>query len=189
MHEGLLFVLSSPSGTGKTTVARKLAEADKNCVLSVSHTTRSARKNEVHGKDYFFVHRDEFEKMTREGRFLEWAEFQEEFYGTTHDFVKKTLEAGKDVILIIDVKGAKQVKEKYPGSISIFLLPPSVEELKKRLRNRETEGEEETERRLGIASWEQEQAKNYDYRVVNDKIETTVEEVLSIIRAEREKRK
>ena len=188
-HKGLLIILSSASGGGKTTIAKRIVQKDPNFILSVSHTTRAKRGKEQEGEDYFFVSEKQFEKMIGEEKFLEWAKVHGEFYGTSRDFVQKNLSCGKDVILVIDVKGAKQVKDKYHGCISIFIVAPSLEELKKRLRKRGTESEEEIAKRVEIASWEGKQAKDYDYKVVNDKLDDAVDRVLSIINTEREKRR
>ncbi len=187
-NRGLLIILSSASGAGKTTIAKKLAQKDPRFILSVSYTTRASREGEKEGKDYFFVNEDEFEQMIKEGKFVEWEKVHSEFYGTSRDFVEKNLTFGKDVVLVIDVKGAKRVKEKYPDSVFIFILPPSMEELKRRLQDRGTESEEEIEKRIEIADWEEKEAKDYDYYVVNDKLEDAVDKVLSVIKTEREKR-
>jgi guanylate kinase len=186
-HKGLLIIFSSASGAGKTTIAKGVAEKDPNLMLSVSYTTRLPRGKEKNGKDYFFVSEDQFEQMIKEGEFLEWEKVHDAFYGTSHDFVRENLSRGKDVILIIDVKGAKRIKEKYSDSISFFFRTPSVDELKKRLRKRGTETKESLARRIEIADWEEKQAKDYNYHIVNDKIEDAVNEVLSIIKKERKK--
>ncbi len=183
-HRGLLFIFSSASGGGKTTIARKVVQKDPRFVLSVSYTTRSPRGEEKEGKDYFFVSDDIFEQMIKENRFLEWEKVHDAFYGTSRDFVEKKLSCGKNVVLVIDVKGAKHVKEKCPDSISIFFVAPSIEELKQRLENRGTETEEEIQKRIEIATWEEKQAENYDYHVVNDKLEDAVDRVSLIINTE-----
>jgi guanylate kinase len=188
-NAGLLIILSSPSGTGKTTITKRLVEENPELILSVSYTTRAPRKGEKEGRDYFFVSEEKFERMRAEGMFLEWAVVHGAFYGTPRDFVEKNLSYGKDIVLTVDVKGAKQVKEKYPDSVSIFILPPSIKELEKRLKDRETESEEEIEKRMEIASWEKKHADSYDYRVVNDKLENAVEKILSIIRTDRNNRR
>ncbi len=186
-NKGLLIIFSSASGAGKTTIAKEVVKKDPNLILAVSYTTRLLRGNEKNGKDYFFVNEDQFEQMVKESEFLEWEKVHDAFYGTSHDFVQKNLSNGKDVILTIDVKGAKRIMEKYPESVSFFFVAPSTEELKKRLRKRGTETEESLARRIEIADWEEEQAKDYNYHIVNDKIEDVVNEVLSIIKKERKK--
>jgi guanylate kinase len=188
-HKGLLIILSSASGAGKTTIAKKLIQKDPRFVLSISYTTRPPRGEEKEGKDYFFVDEDKFEQMVEERKFLEWEKVHDAFYGTSRDFVQKNLSSGKDVVLVIDVKGGKHVGEKCPDSISIFFLAPSFEELKKRLQNRCTESEEEIEKRIESADWEEKQAEDYDYHVVNDKLEDAVEKTLSIIKTEHAKRR
>ncbi len=186
-QRGLLVVFSSASGAGKSTIAKEIAEKDPKLILSVSYTTRLPRVDEKNGKDYFFVNEDKFERMIKEGKFLEWEKVHDAFYGTSCNVVLENLSAGKDVILTIDVKGAKRVKEKYPESVSFFFRVPSEGDLKKRLKKRGTETEESLAKRLEIADWEEKQAQNYDYHIINDKIEDTTQEVLSLIKKERNK--
>lgn len=186
--KGLLIIFSSASGGGKTTIARKIAEKDPRFVISVSYTTRKIRKGEQEGRDYFFVDEDTFERMIREHKFLEWEKVHDAFYGTSNDFVQKNLDLGRDVILVIDVKGARNIKQKYPESVSFFFKAPSEDELKNRLRKRGTESEESFAKRLEMADWEEQQAKDYDYHVVNDKLEDTIDRVLDLIEKERKKR-
>jgi len=186
--KGLLIIFSSASGAGKSTIAKEIAKKDSNLTFSVSHTTRACRQTETQGKDYFFINEDEFERIIKEGEFLEWEKVHDAFYGTSRGFVLENLSHGKDVVLTIDVKGAKRIKEKYPESVSFFFRAPSNEELKKRLKKRDTETEEALAKRIEIADWEEKQANDYDYHIINDKIEDTVNEVLSIIKKEKEKR-
>ncbi|MCK4904788.1 guanylate kinase [bacterium] len=185
---GILIVFSSASGAGKTTIAKEIVRKDPNLTLSVSYTTRLPRQAEQQGKDYFFISEDDFEKMVKEGKFLEWEKVHDAFYGTSYKFVQEKLSCGKDVILTIDVKGAKRIKKKHPDSISFFFRVSSVEELKKRLIKRGTETEESIAKRMEISDWEQKQAKDYNYHILNDKIENAVNEVLSIIETEKEKK-
>lgn len=184
-QKGLLIIFSSVSGGGKTTIAKEIARKDRQCILSVSYTTRKPREGEEEAKDYFFVNEDAFEEMAHEHKFLEWEKVHGAFYGTSRDFVEKNLSSGKDVILVIDVKGAKNIRKKYPDSISFFFVVPSHAELTRRLKNRCTETKEEIAKRMEIAEWERKQAEGYDYHIVNDKLEDAVGEVLSIIRKER----
>ena len=184
---GILIIFSSASGAGKTTIAKEIIKKDPNLTLSVSYTTRLSRQAEQQGKDYFFISEDDFEKMVKEGKFLEWEKVHNAFYGTLSESVRGKLSCGKDVILTIDVKGAKHIKKKYPDSISFFFRASSVEELKKRLIKRGTETEESIAKRMEISDWEQKQAKDYNYHIVNDKIENAVNEVLSIIETERKR--
>ncbi|HIE44526.1 MAG TPA: guanylate kinase [Candidatus Omnitrophica bacterium] len=185
--KGLLIVLSSPSGAGKTTVARKLIEKDSNLILSISYTTRPPRGEERNGIDYFFVDEETFLQMKSADKFMEWAMVFGEYYGTSRDFVEEHLFSGRDILLRIDVQGGRQIKADCQDSVLIFLLPPSMEELERRLKRRKTETEEKIRNRLKVASWEVEQGENYDYLVVNDKLDKACNEILCIIRAERAK--
>jgi len=165
---GVLFVLSGPSGVGKGTLNAKLfAEFGEQIAFSVSATTRAPREGEVDGKHYFFISRQEFENRIANNDFLEHAEFAGNRYGTPVSYVKSLLEQGKNVILEIDVQGALQVRSRMPESVSIFILPPSFEELENRLRGRGTETEEKIQMRLGAARREMEYAPQYNYQIVN----------------------
>ena len=165
---GVLFVLSGPSGVGKGTLNAKLfAEFDDQIAFSVSATTRAPREGEIDGKHYFFISRQEFENRIANNDFLEHAEFAGNCYGTPVSYVNSLLEQGKNVILEIDVQGAMQVRSRMPESISVFILPPSFEELENRLRGRGTETEEKIQMRLGAARREMEYAPQYNYQIVN----------------------
>ena len=165
---GVLFVLSGPSGVGKGTLNAKLfAEFDDQIAFSVSATTRAPREGEIDGKHYFFISRQEFENRIANNDFLEHAEFAGNCYGTPVSYVNSLLEQGKNVILEIDVQGAMQVRERMPESVSVFILPPSFEELENRLRGRGTETEEKIQMRLGAARREMEYAPQYNYQIVN----------------------
>ena len=165
---GVLFVLSGPSGVGKGTLNAKLfAEFGEQIAFSVSATTRAPREGEVDGTHYFFISRQEFENRISNNDFLEHAEFAGNCYGTPVSYVNSLLEQGKNVILEIDVQGAMQVRSRMPESVSIFILPPSFEELENRLRGRGTETEEKIQMRLGAARREMEYAPKYDYQIVN----------------------
>jgi len=183
--KGLLIVISAPSGTGKTTLCHMLLKAFPDMEFSVSYTTRKPRLGEINGKDYFFVDRETFERMIEEGDFLEWAEVYGNLYGTSRSQVTKALEAGKDILLDIDTQGALQVKKNFPEAVLIFILPPSLTELERRLRSRRTDDEETIEKRLRIARDEIEKALYYDYLVVNDVLEVAFEKLRSIITAEK----
>ena len=183
--KGLLIVISAPSGTGKTTLTHMLLKEFPDMEFSVSYTTRKPRTGEVNGKDYFFVDRETFEKMIEEGDFLEWAEVYGNLYGTSKSQVLKALNEGKDVLLDIDTQGALQVKKNFPEAVLIFILPPSLKELERRLRNRGTDDEETIERRLKTARVEIERAPLYDYIVVNDVLEKAYENLKSIVVAEK----
>ena len=185
---GKLFVISASSGTGKTTLAKKLLKEDKNLVQSVSYTTRPPRPNEVQGKDYFFVKKKEFKAIRRKNGFLEWANVFGRFYGTPKKQVKEHVKRGRDVLLLIDVQGAKQVKKTKPDAVFIFLAPPSKEELKRRLIRRGTETPREINRRYRVATRELNELnelKLCDYRIVNRKIHVAHQVLKSIIVAER----
>jgi guanylate kinase len=179
---GNLYIVSAPSGSGKTTLLQHLLRSFKDLRFSVSHTTRAPRQGEREGVDYFFTQRAAFELMAQRGEFLEWAEFNGELYGTTAAFVQSQLEAGKDVILDIDVQGARQVKAKIKDAIAIFVLPPSFEELKRRLKARMLESDEVICRRLEIAKSEIQFYREYDYIIINDILENSILLFESIVR-------
>ena len=187
MERGDLFVVSAPSGAGKSTLCSMLIEKMEGLVFSVSHTTRLPRPGEVDGKDYFFVSEQEFEKLVAEDAFLEWARVHGNFYGTHRARVMEQLSRGMDVILDIDVQGAKQVKSKLPGAVTIFILPPSWQALEERLLKRGSEDKEKIKTRLQNAMKEIEEVSNYHYCVVNDKLDEAFEELKSIVSAERSK--
>ncbi|TCK02497.1 guanylate kinase [Phorcysia thermohydrogeniphila] len=184
-QKGLLIVISAPSGTGKTTLCHMLLEEFPNMEFSISYTTRKPRPGELNGRDYFFVDRETFERMIEEGDFLEWAEVYGNLYGTSKSQVLKALEEGKDILLDIDTQGALQVKKNFPEAVLIFILPPSLKELERRLRKRGTDDEETIKKRLRIAREEIGKALEYDYIVVNDILEVAFERLRSIITAEK----
>ncbi|MBQ7227704.1 MAG: guanylate kinase [Clostridia bacterium] len=182
MSKGLLIVLSGPSGVGKGTIYARLLKELSNLSVSISATTRKPRAGEEHGVHYYFVSREEFIAMRDEGKFLEWAVTVGNCYGTPSAPVFEKLNNGIDVLLEIDVKGAKQVKEAYPDCKTIFVLPPSKEELAKRLMGRGTETKEQVKARLELANSELMESEIFDYRVVNDNIDVAVNEVIDIIK-------
>ena len=184
--EGKLYVITGPSGTGKGCICREILK-DVNNEFSVSMTTRNAREGEVHGKDYYFVTEDEFRDNIEKGNFLEHASVFDHMYGTPRDMVEKQLAKGRNVILDIDVQGALQVKTAMPEAVMIFLLPPSLSELRVRLEKRATEDPEIIEKRLSKALDEIRLIGEYDYYVVNDDLEKAVSEVKSIMTAEERK--
>ncbi|MFJ8244038.1 guanylate kinase [Peribacillus asahii] len=184
-EKGLLIVLSGPSGVGKGTVRKAIfSEPDKSFEYSISMTTRLPREGEVDGVDYFFKTREEFEALIEQGKLLEHAEFVGNYYGTPVDYVRETIEAGKDIFLEIEVEGAKQVREKFPDGLFIFLAPPSLSELENRIVNRGTDTEEVIQRRMKVAKEEIELMSLYDYVVENDSVEKACEKVNCIIVAE-----
>lgn len=184
-HRGILFVVSAPSGGGKSTILRAVLSSDDTLDYSVSVTSRPPRQGEVHGQSYWFVSEDEFKKMIEEDQFYEWARVHNYLYGTRKDLIAEKLGKGKDVLLDLDVQGALNVKRLSPDSVIIFLLPPSFAELEQRLRVRKLDSEEIIQVRLSNAHKEIEYTAKYDYIVVNDVLDDTIETVKAIIRAER----
>ena len=186
MKKGLLILLSGPSGVGKGTVRKIVFNDDSlNLAYSISMTTRSPREKEVNGTDYFFVSEDEFIKRLNNNEFLEYAKFVGNYYGTPKNYVEKLREQGKNVFLEIEVQGAKQVLEQYKDDdrvVSIFLLPPSLDELEKRIRGRRSEDEHIIQERLSKAKREIDLKGNYQYSVLNDNIYKASEKIVSIIR-------
>lgn len=186
--KGLLIVLSGPSGVGKGTVRKALFEMpDQNFVYSVSMTTRQQRPGEVNGRDYYFISKEEFQQRINEGKFLEYAEFVGNYYGTPLDKVEEQMDRGKEVILEIEVEGALQVREKVKDAVFIFLVPPGRQALYDRLRTRGTESEEKIAERVKKANREFKLAHKYDYIVVNDEVENAADRIMAIIRAEHAK--
>ena len=185
MKKGRIFVISAPSGSGKTTICSKVLESIKDITPSVSFTTRSPRKGEKNKEDYHYLPEKEFKEEVKRGNVLEWEENFGYLYGTPKRPVLKKLEEGKDVLLSIDVKGATAIKKKFPESVLIFIKPPSVEELRRRLRARNTDDENEIAKRLKFAEGELNHMSEYDYVVANDELARAVREVVSIIEKER----
>ena len=183
--KGLILVISAPSGAGKTTLCKRLLQASSSFISSVSFTTRRPRRNEIEGVDYYFVSQKEFQKMIEKRRFIEWTEVHGRLYGTSANLLDQAIKEEKDVLLEVDVKGGAEIKKNYPQAVLIFLLPPSWQELEKRLTNRKTEGEEKVARRIKQAKREIEYAPHYDYFIVNDDINRALEDLLAIIQAER----
>lgn len=185
--KGTLFIVSAPSGAGKTSLLAKLLEQTETLCLSISHTTRPIRPGEVDGVDYHFTDRTRFIRMVEQGRFLEHAEVFGNFYGTSADWVTTTLRSGKDVILEIDWQGAQQIRRLVPETISIFILPPSLPVLAERLRGRGQDGEDVIARRLAGARDEISHYGEYDYLVVNDDFDRALADMAAIFRAERQR--
>jgi guanylate kinase len=184
MKQGLLIVLSGPSGVGKGTVCRALRRMMPELVYSVSATTRAPRAGEAEGVDYYYKTREQFQEMIERGTLLEYAEYVGNLYGTPREPVERTIAEGKDIILEIDVKGALQVKRNYPEGVFIFLLPPSLDELRQRISGRGTETAAVIDTRMSEASREIGMITEYDYAVVNDEIEAACRRIQSIITAE-----
>jgi len=184
IQKGLLIVLSGPSGAGKGTVCKALLPTMTTTHYSVSCTTREPRPGEVEGVNYFFKTVEQFEEMLKNDELLEYAQVYTNYYGTPRQFVEETLNAGKNVLLEIDIQGALQVKKKFPDGVFLFLLPPSLDELKSRILGRGTEDEDSFNRRFGAAAEEMSYIDQYDYVVVNDQVENAMEKIRSIIQAE-----
>ncbi len=185
MRKSVLVVISGPSGVGKTTIIKALLSRRKDVIFSVSCTTRPKRPGEVHGRDYFFITEEEFQSMVERGEFLEWAQVHGYLYGTPRRFVEKALREGKSVLLDIDVQGAMKVMETFKDGVFIFIAPPSLEALEKRLRKRSTESEESIRRRLEDAKWELKHIDRFQYLIVNEELDTAIYELDSIITAEK----
>ena len=183
--KGQLFVISAPSGTGKSTVLGEVRARLTGLGYSVSHTTRRPRPGEQEGRDYFFVDKETFKRMAEEGSFVEWARVYGDYYGTSFFSLEGQLDSGVDVLLDLDVQGARSIKEHFKESVLIFLVPPSLEVLEDRLRNRGTDGQEVIETRLKKARKEIAEFNRYDYVIINDELEQAVEEVQAIILSER----
>lgn len=179
-----LFVISGSSGVGKGTVIGGFLKRNPQFTLSISCTTRQMRPGEVDGVNYFFISKDEFKNCIDNNKFLEWAEFAGNFYGTKQKYINQCLEEGKNLILEIDTQGAMQVKEKMPEAVLIFIAPPSFKDLEKRLRGRHTEDEETIQKRLEAVKKEFERAENFDYKVINDDVEKAIQNLEEIIKGE-----
>ena len=182
---GVPVVLSGPSGVGKTTIQRQLLARFQDIVPSISATTRASRPGEIHGKDYFFFSREEFQKGIEQDWFLEYAEVHGNFYGTPRGPLEESLHKGVDALLVIDVQGGLQVRDRCKESLLIFLLPPSMQDLERRIRGRGDVSEVDIAVRLKNAQWELSFAKDYDYWVINRSVEETVSTVRSILVADR----
>ena len=181
-----IFIISAPSGSGKSTLVQRLLERDKNLLFSISYTTRAPRGQEKNGKQYHYISREEFERRLANGEFLEHAiVFGQHYYGTHRSILDQSIAEGKDLVLDIDVQGARQLKDKFPEAVSIFILAPSRQTLEQRLRTRSEDAEVVIERRLRTAAAEIRNWNDYDYVLVNEQVEDSTETLLSIVRAER----
>jgi guanylate kinase len=181
----LVYIISAPSGSGKSTLVTQLLKLVDDLDFSISYTTRARRGNEEHGKQYFFVSHDQFEQMIRADEFLEHANVFGNYYGTARSFLREAEQKGRDLLLDIDVQGAKQIKQKLPDAISVFVLPPDRKTLERRLRERGEDAEDVIQRRLITASREIENYDKYDYILVNDRLEESIESLQAIVRSER----
>ena len=182
--KGTLFVISAPSGAGKTTLIRRVLERFPKLSYSISHTTRKARKGEIHGKDYFFIDEPAFQRKVEQDQWIEWAKVHGNFYGTSQAFVTQKLTAGENILLDIDVQGAKQIMNSEFGLVSIFILPPSIDALLQRLENRGTDSKTVILQRMENARLEIDQQSAYDYVIVNDEIDQAVADLCSILENE-----
>jgi len=190
LRKGLILVLSSPSGAGKTTISRKLVSENKNLTLSISVTTRAQRRGEVEGKDYYFVDRKDFSSMKNKGKFLEHAKVFDHYYGTLKNLVTKALSSGQDVVFDIDWQGASQLKKKlHDDIVSVFILPPSFHILKERLVNRQQDSASVLRKRISFFSKEVSHWVDYDYVVVNDNLRECINKVKLILESSRLQRK
>ncbi|MCR5782678.1 MAG: guanylate kinase [Clostridia bacterium] len=176
-----IVVLSAPSGTGKDTIAARLIQRDSRLELSCSATTRKKRGSEQEGVDYYFMSTEEFDGLVQKGGFIEFAQYGRNKYGTLKSDVMHRIDAGKTVILVIDIQGGASIRKMYPGALTVFILPPSAAELERRLRNRGTDSDEEISERIRIAENEMKCASEYDYTVINDDLDKAVGEVYNII--------
>lgn len=180
---GLLIVVSGFAGCGKGTLMKRLTGDYENYALSVSMTTRAPRPGEMHGREYFFVSKEEFEEKIKDGGLIEYASYVENYYGTPRDYVEEQIAAGRDVILEIEIQGALKVKERFPDAVLIFVLPPSIEELYRRLKKRGTEAEDVIRKRMRRAAKEVSVIEKYDYIMINDELEESVKKLHSLIEA------
>lgn len=184
---GKIIVISGPSGVGKTTICRELLKRNKNLVFSISYTTRPKKEKEKNGIDYYFVSEDKFVKMIENNEFIEWAKVHNFYYGTPKKKLLEDIKAGKDVLLDIDVQGGKSIKKLFPDGVFIFVLPPSWEVLKERIINRKRDNKKEVYLRLKNALKEIKSIRYYNYIVINDELNKTLEIINSIITAEKQK--
>lgn len=183
--KGRIFVISGPSGAGKSTLIKGLRERVTDIGYSVSHTTREPRVGEKDGKEYFFVKKGKFGEMINNNAFVEWAQIYDDYYGTSYGSLTDKLKAGQDIILDIDIQGAKNIKEKITDSLLIFILPPSREILEQRLRERATDSEEALTKRIALASKELSNCRWYDYLIINDDLDKATKALESVILADR----
>jgi len=182
---GTLYIVTAPSGAGKTTLVHAVLEREPGLALSISYTTRAPRPGEVDGRDYRFVSREEFLRLRDGGELLEWAEVHGNYYGTSRTWIETQLQQDRDVLLEIDWQGARQVRRMFPHAVSIFILPPSLEALEARLRGRGTDSEATIARRLAAAREEMRHVEEFDYVIINDRLERAIDELTAVVRAAR----
>ena len=182
---GNIFIVTAPSGAGKTTLVAALLAADRQVQLSVSYTTRPPREGEVHGRHYHFIDRATFEAMIGRGEFLEHADVYGNYYGTSETWIREQLSTGRDILLEIDWQGAQQVRKVFPDAVGVFILPPSIDELERRLRGRGTDSEEVIARRVLAAQGEMRHVGEFDYVIINQNLPVALDELVSVVRASR----
>jgi guanylate kinase len=185
LHKPIVYIISAPSGSGKSTLVNELLKRVSDLEFSISYTTRAPRGSETNGRQYYFVSRPEFEKMIAEDEFLEHAEVFGNYYGTARRFLRAAEQHGRDLLLDIDVQGAKQIQDKVPDATSIFILPPDRRTLEERLRKRSEDSDAVIQRRLDTATREIENYKRYNYILVNDQLEDSIKALRAIVRGER----
>ena len=178
-----LIILTGPSGVGKGTVVKEILGKEKNISLSISATTREPREGEKEGENYYFLNQEKFKEMIEQNLFLEWAQFAGNYYGTPLSSVDQKIKKGFTVLLEIEVEGAKQIKKKFPESLSIFLLPPDKAELERRIRNRGTEKEEAIKKRLSRANYEISASNQFDFALINNDVDDTTKKIINIIKS------
>ena len=185
-EKGQIFVITAPSGTGKTTIIKNILEKDVGGIgYSISHTTRKPRKGESHGLHYYFVDRENFEKMIEAHEFVEWAVVYDHLYGTSISSMKRELSSGKDLLMDVDIQGSREIKRQFPDSLSIFILPPSLDILKERLQKRSPNDKMNIDLRLKKAAEEIQRCRDYDFIIINDDLKKAVKEIEAIIVAQR----
>ena len=182
---GTLYIVTAPSGAGKTTLVHAVLEREPGLALSVSYTTRPPRPGEVDGRDYRFVGKEEFLRLRDGGELLEWAEVHGNYYGTSRTWIETQLQQDRDVLLEIDWQGARQVRRMFPHAVSVFILPPSIATLEARLRHRGTDSEATIARRLAAAREEMRHVEEFDYAIINDRLERAIDELTAVVRAAR----